>query len=290
MWTSSVSNAFDNDPTLKDILAATYTSSRRSNYAVINGVDRGIIPIAEELIQQGFNILMIGNDTNILEQVKDDLIDTAKDYEVNLTIEFMRVEQSDWTKKDVIKAIENQINDLDFPCLLINNYRFYDKSFTVMSSGPLGISAIGSPSLMLYQSMMKTYPCSLITEIVGKSFYSMQKARGIDFNDKTDASKYQALDSLVLQKTNSGKKRAMKKLALLNIKESIDISDKIMEKSASEQKFLERHHEFWRTDDNEKEEKEEENNDDQESEKEYWQVIEQYNVHEPKLWDCYQLF
>jgi len=73
MWSSSISNAFDNDPTLKDILAGTYTSSRRSNYAVLNGADKTILPIAEELIQQGFNIFMIGNDSKVLERVKEDL-------------------------------------------------------------------------------------------------------------------------------------------------------------------------------------------------------------------------
>lgn len=74
---------------------------------------------------------------------------------------------------------------------------------------------------MLYHSMMKTYPCTCVAEIVGKSFYSMQKARGIDLCDETEATKYQALDSLVLKKTNSAKKRAMKRMALLNIKEPI---------------------------------------------------------------------
>ena len=70
---------------------------------------------------------------------------------------------------------------------------------------PLGISTLDSPSLMIYQSMLKTMPLSLLTTIVGKMFYAMQKARGIDLADETDPTNYQALDSLVLNKTNSGK-------------------------------------------------------------------------------------
>lgn len=153
-----------------------------------------------------------------------------------------------------------------------------------------GVAGIGSPSLMLYQSMMKVYPLTLITEIVGKSFYSMQKARGIDFEDTIDSSKYQALDSLVLNKTKSGQKRAMKKMALLNIKESIDLSDKMNSKSQSEQRFLSNHHEFWRTDDEPDEEEAKQNENSGDSDKEYMQVIEEFTAQEPKLWDCYQLF
>lgn len=295
MWSSSVSNTFENDPTLKDILAATYTSSRRSNYAVLNGVDKSIIPVAEELVQQGFNIFMIGNDNDVLEQVKEDLSDIAKENDLNLNIQHISVQQADWVKKDTIKVLEDLINDLDFPCVLINNYRFYSKNFAVTTGGALGVSGFGSPSFILYQSMMKTYPCTLLTEIVGKSFYAMQKTRGYDFGDKTDASKYQALDSLVLKKTNSGKKRAMKKMALLSIKEPIDLTHKIGQKTASERKFLDRHHEFWRTDDNEEEDNEDakddkEKDNGEESSKEYMQVIEEFTVHEEKLWDCYQLF
>ena len=231
-----MSQAFENDPTLKDILAATYTSSRRSNYAILNGADKSILPLAEELVQQSLNIFMIGNDEQVLEQVKEELQDVLNEHELNLDISFMVVKQEDWNNKDTVKAIENTINDLDFPCLLINNYRFYDKTFVLKQTSPFGVTGIGSPSLMLYQSMMKIFPCTLVTEIVGKSFYSMQKSRGVDFQDKTDASKYQALDSLVLKKTNSGKKRAMKKMALLNIKENIDLTDKLNSKSESEQR------------------------------------------------------
>ena len=50
MWSSRISNAFDNDSTLKDILAATYTSSTRRNYAVINGADKSILLVGKELI------------------------------------------------------------------------------------------------------------------------------------------------------------------------------------------------------------------------------------------------
>jgi hypothetical protein len=153
-----------------------------------------------------------------------------------------------------------------------------------------GVAGIGSPSLMLYQSMMKVYPLTLITEIVGKSFYSMQKARGIDFEDAIDGSKYQALDSLYLNKTKSGQKRAMKKMALLNIKESIDLSDKMGTKSQSEQRFLNNHHEFWRTDDDLDDEEDKQDTNSGDIDKDYMQVIEEFASHEPKLWDCYQLF
>ena len=221
MWSSSISNAFDNDPTLKDILAATYTSSTRRNYAVINGADKSILPVGEELIQQGFNIFMIGNDTNILDQVKEELSDISKENQMNLAIDYIWVLQDDWSKSDTIKSIENVINDLDFPCLLINNYRFYNKIALTPIASPFGLNSINSPSLILFQSMMKTFPCTTVLEIVGKSFYSMQKARGIDLGDDEDASKYQALDSLVLNRSNSSKKRAMKKMALLNIREPI---------------------------------------------------------------------
>ena len=221
MWSSSISNAFDNDPTLKDILAATYTSSTRRNYAVINGADKSILPVGEELIQQGFNIFMIGNDTNILDQVKEELSDISKENQMNLAIDYIWVLQDDWSKSDTIKSIENVINDLDFPCLLINNYRFYNKTALTPIASPFGLNSINSPSMILFQSMMKTFPCTTVLEMVGKSFYSMQKARGIDLGDDEDASKYQALDSLVLNRSNSSKKRAMKKMALLNIREPI---------------------------------------------------------------------
>jgi hypothetical protein len=150
------------------------------------------------------------------------------------------------------------------------------------------MAGVGSPSLMLYQSMMKVYPLTLITEIVGKSFYSMQKARGVDFEDKIDASKYQALDSLVLGRTKSGIKRAMKKMVLLNIKEKKNVHEKIKAKSASETTFLNNHHEFWRTDDGDDDEEEEKQ--EHASSGAYMQVIEEFTAHEAKLWDCYQLF
>jgi hypothetical protein len=152
------------------------------------------------------------------------------------------------------------------------------------------MAGVGSPSLMLYQSMMKVYPLTLITEIVGKSFYSMQKSRGIDFEDKIDPSKYQALDSLVLNRTKSGLKRAMKKMVLLNIKEKKDVNEKIKAKSASETEFLNHHHEFWRTDDGDDDEEEEEEKQGHASSGAYMQVIEEFTAHESKLWDCYQLF
>ena len=57
MWSNRISNAFDNDSTLKDILTATYTSSTRRNYAVIKGADKSILAVGEELIQKmGSNI------------------------------------------------------------------------------------------------------------------------------------------------------------------------------------------------------------------------------------------
>ena len=94
MWNSSASQAFENDPTLKDILAATYTSSRRRNYAVINGADNSILTMAEELLQQGLNLLLIGNDSTRLEQLKDDLMDTItsdhdQEQAPHLSIEFI---------------------------------------------------------------------------------------------------------------------------------------------------------------------------------------------------------
>ena len=52
MWSSRISNAFDNDSALKDILIPTYISSTRKNYAVINGTDKSILPVGEELIQK----------------------------------------------------------------------------------------------------------------------------------------------------------------------------------------------------------------------------------------------
>ena len=225
MWSSSVSNAFDNDPTLKDILAATYTSSTRRNYAVLNGVDKSILPVGEELIQQGFNIFMIGSDATVLDQVKEELIDISKENQMNLAIDYIWISQEDWSKADTLKSIENVINDLDFPCLLVNNYRFYNKVTVMPMSSPYGLSSINSPSLILFQSMMKTFPCTTVLEIVGKSFYSMQKLRGIDLGDEEDSSKYQALDSLVLNRSNSAKKRAMKMLALLNIREPTKVDN-----------------------------------------------------------------
>lgn len=115
MWNSSVSNAFENDPTLKDILAATYTSSRRSNYAVINGADKSVIPIAEELIKQTFNLFMIGNNENTLQHIKDDLSDILTENELNLNIQYIVVKQDEWSNKDMVKVIESEINSLDFP-------------------------------------------------------------------------------------------------------------------------------------------------------------------------------
>lgn len=119
MWNSSVSQAFDNDPTLKDILAATYTSSRRSNYAIVNGTDKTFIPVGEELLQQGFNLLLIGNDKNTLESIKEDLEDSLTHDEgedaPKLTIEFICIKQDDWCKQDTKKSIEDTINYLDFP-------------------------------------------------------------------------------------------------------------------------------------------------------------------------------
>lgn len=118
----------------------------------------------------------------------------------------------------------------------------------------------------------------------------MQKARGVDWTDKTDSDKYQALDSLVLNRTNSAKKRSMKKLALLNIKEPIQTS--LDKKTTSETKFLNNHHEFWRTDDPEDEEEvqEEKKENTAEEGEEYKSVIEEYTAMEEKAWDCYQLF
>ena len=115
MWNSSVGNAFENDPSLKDILASTYTSSRRSNYAVINGADKSVIPIAEELIKQTFNLFMIGNDENTLEHIKDELSDVLKEHELNLDIHYIVVKQDEWSNGDVLKVIETEINALDFP-------------------------------------------------------------------------------------------------------------------------------------------------------------------------------
>lgn len=120
----------------------------------------------------------------------------------------------------------------------------------------------------------------------------MQKSRGVDFHDDSDPSKYQALDSLVLQKTKSGQKRAMKKLALLNIKEArIEESPDLAKKTTDEVRFQERHPELY-VDEKpnvespaEKEEEAEESKD-----KDFWQVVEDYSVQEPKIWDCYQLF
>ena len=261
MWNSSASQAFENDPTLKDILAATYTSSRRINYAVCNGVDMSTLTILEELLQQSFNLLLIGDDSKVLEQVKAELLDSIApenedeaEQAPNLTIDYICIASGDWVKPDTHKSIEDTINDLDFPCLLMNNYRFYSKTNAVPPpTGALGISGIGSPSFILYQSMMKTVPLTTLEEIVGRAFYSMQKARCIDLSDKTDPSNYQALDSLVLNKTNSSKKQAMKKLAVLNIKEHF-AQEPTIEKTQSERKFLEEHPEFF------------ENNDDQDDE------------------------
>jgi hypothetical protein len=286
MFTSSVGNAFDNDPTLKEILAATYTSSRQKNYAVINGASRDMVVVAEELLEQGFNLFLIGKNQDEMERVNMSLRECLEDKSLSLNIENCLMSQQDWSDKDKIKSLEDSIEQLEFPCLLINNYRFYSQTFTMPTAGALGVSSMSSPSMILYQSMMKNYPCTLVAEIVGKYFYSQQKARGVDFGDKIDASKYQALDSLVLQKTNSGKKKAMKKLALLDIKEAVKST--LDEKSVSEQKFLSEHHEFWRTDDGQ--EDEEEKNDTKESNEEFMEVVEVYTAHEEKIWDCYQLF
>lgn len=297
MWSSSASQAFENDPTLKDILAATYTSSRRSNYAIVNGTDKSIMTIWEELLDQGFNLLLIGNNNDTLEQVKEELMDhivpdNDQEEAAHLTIEHICILSDDWTKPDTKKSIENTINDLDFPCLLINNYRFYNKNAptSMPSISPMGITGISSPSFMLYQSMMKSVPLHIVEEVVSRNFYSMQKARGIDLADNTDVSKYQALDSLVLNKTNSAKKRSMKKMAILNIKEYVDQSN-LDKKTVSEQKFIEKHHEFWRTDDGDSdEEKEDAQKKPKESDDDHRTVVEEYTVQEEKLWDWYQMF
>lgn len=139
--------------------------------------------------------------------------------------------------------------------------------------------------------MMKTYPCKLVSEIVGKSFYYMQKAKAVELDDKADASNYHAFDSMYSNNSGSGHKKSMKKLAVLNIKEHIKMEN-INSKSVSEKKFFDRHHEFWRTDDNEDndEKPKEENKEDEDEDKDYKQVIEEYSAHEEKIWDCYQLF
>mmetsp|Transcript_1249 Transcript_1249/g.1390 ORF Transcript_1249/g.1390 Transcript_1249/m.1390 type:complete len:169 (+) Transcript_1249:519-1025(+) len=119
----------------------------------------------------------------------------------------------------------------------------------------------------------------------------MQKSRGVDFHDDSDPSKYQALDSLVLQKTKSGQKKAMKKMALLNIRECVDESPDLEKKTTDEVRFQERHPELY-VGESEKTEapteitKEAEEHKD----KEFWKIVEDYTVQEPKIWDCYQLF
>ena len=153
---------------------------------------------------------MIGNDENTLEYVKEELKDILSENGLNLSIEYIIVKQAEWGDKDTIKAIEGTINGLDFPCLLVNNYRFYNNNFEAPAISPIGLPGITSLSCMLYQSTMKGFPLSTITNLVGRSFYAMQKSRGVDFEDNTDPIKYQAIDSLVLQKTKSGQKRAMK--------------------------------------------------------------------------------
>lgn len=293
MWSSSVSQAFDNDPTLKDILASTYTSSRRRNFAVVNGADKSLMPLLEELIQQSFNLLLIGNDEATLEYLKDEWKDILDENELNLTTQFIIVKQDEWQDKDTIAAIDDTINGLDFPCLLINNYRFYNDNFTVPVSSTFSITGIGSPSMMVYQSMMKSFPLTWVTDIIGKSFYAMEKSRGVDLEDTTDPTKYAALDSLVLQKTKSGQKRAMKKLALLNIREHIKEIEDLNKKSESEQKFLEEHPEHMI---DQREADEEANtgaaadNEEVKEDHDYWQMIDEYTVREQKVWDCYQLF
>jgi hypothetical protein len=298
MWSSTASQAFENDPTLKDILAATYTSSRRINYAVFNGVDKTVIPMAEELLQQSFNLLLIGNDKTTLEQVKEELIDgitpeNDDEQAPNLTVDFIWVTSDDWAKPDTHKSIEDTINDLDYTWLLINNYRFYSKTSAIPPpTGMMSGMGVGSPSFILYQSMMKMVPITTVTDIVNRMFYSMQKARGIDLSDKTDASNYQALDSLVLNKTNSTKKKAMKKMALLNIREPI-VEANISKKTESEKRFLNEHPQFFEDNDDDNEDNED-NEDRKEQTKtspeEYKIVVEEYTVNEEKLWDCYQMF
>ena len=158
MYSSSVSQTFENDPTLKDILAATYTSSRRSNYAIINGADKSMFPLLEELVQQSFNLLLIGNDKNALEYLKDECQDVLKEHKLNLVVDYIVVKQEEWSNKDTIQAIDETINSLDFPCLLVNNYRFYNQAAPVPILSPFGMAGIGSASYMLYQSMVKHVP------------------------------------------------------------------------------------------------------------------------------------
>lgn len=158
MWSSSVSQAFDNDPTLRDILASTYTSSRRRNYAIVNGADKSMMPLLEELVQQSLNLLLIGNDEATLEYLKDEIKDILEEKELNLTTEYIIVKQDEWVNKGTVKAIDETINALDFPCLLINNYTFYNENFAAPSTSSFMPIGMTSPSLMVYQSMMKTYP------------------------------------------------------------------------------------------------------------------------------------
>ena len=87
MFTSSVQNTFENDPTLKEILAATYTSSRRKNYAVLNGVNRDMTVIAEELLEQGFNLFLIGTSQEDLEKVNYSLREVLEEEDLSLNIE-----------------------------------------------------------------------------------------------------------------------------------------------------------------------------------------------------------
>lgn len=121
----------------------------------------------------------------------------------------------------------------------------------------------------------------------------MEKSRGVDLEDTNDPTKYAALDSLVLQKTKSGQKRAMKKLALLNIREHIKEIENLNQKSESEQKFLEEHPEHMIDQDQAEDVATPPVAADGEEVKEdhdYWQMIDEYTVREPKVWDCYQLF
>jgi hypothetical protein len=198
--------------------------------------------------------------------------------------------QEDWSDKDRVKSLEESIQQLDFPCLVVNNYRFYNNNFLLPKSAILGVSGISSPSMMLYQSMMRSYPCTAVRDMVGKYFFSMQKARGIDFGDKSDNSKFQAFDSLVLGRTNSGKKRSMKRLALLNIQDAIKME--LNTKSVSEKTFLDNHPGLWKKDQQEEieEDQKQEQNENDEDREDFMELVDEYPASEEKYWDCYQLF
>lgn len=129
-----------------------------------------------------------------------------------------------------------------------------------------------------------------MTEILGKSFYAVEMSRGVDLEDTTDPMKYEKLDSLILKKTESGQKRAMKKWALLNIKEPIKEMEDLKKRTESEQQFLNKHPEHLLNDKEEDEKEPEEKEEEENKEGDFWIMIEEYTVQEPKIWDCYQLF